>query len=558
MKHSSIVLLETLTCAGLIVFSNNLYAIGSWTIDGVTWSWYNYTKETAGICGADPAIGNLVVPATVSDGTYPVTAIGNEVFENCTGLTSIIIPESIKWIWDRSFYGCAGLTSMIIPDSVMIVGDEAFKNCTGLQNVKIGGGATSIKSFAFENCTSLTNVIIEKGVNAIGYKAFLNCNAALFDTNSIPGVKLVDGWAVGYTSLLSEHLNLSGVRGIGDCAFEDCTNLLSVVIPNGVMSIASNAFSNCANLLRVTIPNSVTNICDGAFRDCKRLTSVKIPDNVMSIESYAFQNCLDLTSVTIGNSVKRIGYKAFENCISLASVTIPESTTIIGTRVFGNCSNMDSVIFRGSPPNKGRTVAPFISVKSGCIAYVNNSSRGWPEEGKTYWGLVVKHYGCAVNDGTISESDGLYSVVADTGKTLTESDFAFTTVVNGELIDTSKGYDIVVSDDGSSAMVMLKPPIINVATIGDDIVKDTDDSSGVLVICDDSKISAKPASNDGEVVGALPVNAYEGLFYQAGWGNDLNNLIYGDKVQAVGGSLYLGVIKQSGERGFYKVTVSEK
>ena len=73
-----------------------------------------------------------------------------------------------------------------------------------------------------------------------------------------------------------------------------------------------------------------------------------------------------------------------------------------------------------------------------------------------------------------------------------------------------------------------------------------------------AKIAAKPEPKSGETVGALPVKAYEGLYYQAAWGSELSGLTTGEKVKATGPSLYLGVIKQTGEKGFYKLTVSEK
>ena len=55
---------------------------------------------------------------------------------------------------------------------------------------------------------------------------------------------------------------------------------------------------------------------------------------------------------------------------------------------------------------------------------------------------------------------------------------------------------------------------------------------------------------------ALPVKAVKGLWYQASWGGDLQSPTQGEKVQATGDSLYLGVIKQTGASGFYRLSVS--
>ena len=102
------------------------------------------------------------------------------------------------------------------------------------------------------------------------------------------------------------------VTSIGSWAFEDCSGLTSVTIPNSVTSIGESAFYYCSSLTSVTIPNSVTSIGNFAFYYCKGLTSVTIPNSVTSIGKYAFANCSGLTSVTIGSGVTSIGYRAFD------------------------------------------------------------------------------------------------------------------------------------------------------------------------------------------------------------------------------------------------------
>ena len=79
-----------------------------------------------------------------------------------------------------------------------------------------------------------------------------------------------------------------------------------------VTSIGNHAFDSCSGLTSVTIPNSVTSIGEYAFKTCKGLTSVSIPNSVTSIGAAAFGNCSGLTSVTIGSGVTSIGNRAFE------------------------------------------------------------------------------------------------------------------------------------------------------------------------------------------------------------------------------------------------------
>ena len=82
---------------------------------------------------------------------------------------------------------------------------------------------------------------------------------------------------------------------------------------------------------------SVTSIGDNAFQSCSALTSVTIPNSVTSIGNYAFEGCSGLTSVTIPNSVTSIGGLAFGGCSGLTSLTIPNSVTSIGNEAFSYC-----------------------------------------------------------------------------------------------------------------------------------------------------------------------------------------------------------------------------
>lgn len=134
------------------------------------------------------------------------------------------------------------------------------------------------------------------------------------------------------------------VTSIGNYAFELCTSITSITIPNSVTSIGKYAFDDCTSLTSITIPNSVTSIGDNAFEDCSSFTSITIPNSVTSIGEGTFFICSSLTSITIPNSVTTIGNYAFSSCRSLTSITIPNSVTSIGGETFNGCSSLKTVI----------------------------------------------------------------------------------------------------------------------------------------------------------------------------------------------------------------------
>ena len=273
------------------------------TVDGVRYSVNsdNKTVTVEGYPSGNEPTDQLIIPKSVTyDGiSYPVTSIGEDAFYDCSGLTSVTIPNSVASIGDEAFYSCSGLTSVTIPNSITSIGNHVFCECSGLTSIKVESGNSVYDSR--ENC----NAIIETATNIL----ISGCNNTI-----IP----------------------NSVTSIGDFAFSDCSGLTSITIPISVTSIGKGAFSGCSGLTSVTIPNSVTSIGEEAFSDCSSLTSITIGYSVTSIGNYAFCDCSGLTSVTIGNSVTYIGEGAFYDCTGLTRIDAypnPEKVTT-GTDAF--------------------------------------------------------------------------------------------------------------------------------------------------------------------------------------------------------------------------------
>ena len=177
-----------------------------------------------------------------------VTNIGPWAFKDCSGLTDITIPDSVTSIGYAAFYGCSGLTSVSIPNFVTSIGELTFYGCGGLTSVSISNSVTSIGKRAFDGCYSLTSITIPGSVKFIGHEAFGSSSIEKITFNDNPTEIKTE-----YNSLFkSEGLKVfeipESVSYIGDAAFKDCKNLITVTIPKSVIRIEYNAFSGSTNL----------------------------------------------------------------------------------------------------------------------------------------------------------------------------------------------------------------------------------------------------------------------------------------------------------------------
>ena len=257
-----------------------------------------------------------------------VRLIEDDAFYNCTALKKIEVGSGngtfhsagnclVETETNTLVLGCQ--TSVIPTDgSVTSIGQVAFSNCSGLTSIVIPDSVTSIGNAAFSYCSGLTSVAIGNGVTLIGRKAFVSCNGLssvhISDIAAWCGI-LFDGGFEANPLYYAHNLYLNN---------QLITNL---VIPDSVTSINAYAFDYCSSLTNVTIGSGVTSIGGEAFEYCSSLTNVTIGSCVTSIGTYAFYGCSSLTNVTFENLNGWEVSKSFDfaDSTSLSKLSDPET-----------------------------------------------------------------------------------------------------------------------------------------------------------------------------------------------------------------------------------------
>ena len=252
--------------------------------------------------------------------------------------------------------------TLVIPETidgktVKEIGSYAFDNKLadiGVIKVEIPKTVTKINDYAFFNVTCLMNIILNTDSNYVSSLTHIG-----------------EGAFEGCTSLMGMILP-NNVTSIGVGILANCTSLSSVTLGNGVKHIPDDTFSNCEKLTSVTMTNA-TSFGESVFRNCKKLQYPLIPNGVTKLPNYTFYGCEKLYLNSLNNvteigentfygcrslnfnastmqNVTKIGNGAFTDC-NFTTFNIPQSVTVMGDNIFNICTNLTNIIVDANNPN---------------------------------------------------------------------------------------------------------------------------------------------------------------------------------------------------------------
>lgn len=314
-----------------------------------------------------------------------VTAVGSYAFSGCTGLTSVVLPDSVVSVGEGAFRSCSALRELTIGNGVTAMADNALSGCTGLKTVHVGSGlAVNVDTFA--GCTALEAIHVSaentscSSVDGLVYSADGTCLIAV-PMGRTEDVTLPDGvTAIGAEAFAGSRVSAvtlpAGVGTIGYRAFAD-SSVKHVNIPDSVAEIGAMAFAN-TRLQAVLLPAGATDLGEGAFAGCTQLTSIAVPAGLTAIAADTFRDCTALNTVTVPASVTAIGENAFLNCANLTVVNW-----------LGTAEEFANVTIGSG--NEALTAAQIIMDQAVSVVAAPNAATGKPE---IRWDAVegVKQY----------------------------------------------------------------------------------------------------------------------------------------------------------------------
>ena len=279
--------------------------------------------------------------------------------------TTLVLPNSLKTISDKTFGEYTELETVVIPYTVNNISGAPFQSCSKLTHLEVESGNNNYTSA--NNClislsdskiiqgSANTETVIPNEVTTIGAKAFhtLPVEYIIIEDGSL--LKAINSSAFYACSEL-KHIDLSKITHIGSLAFYGASSLTEVDLSSLKVMSGSYTFANCDSLTKLIFPNHSFTNGDHAFAGCKALSDItwgEISDIGAGCFDGAFTSGSSITEiVNLPTTLTTIGNEAFARCTALTHIKLPSSIKTLGSNVinvgfvsnlFVGCNNLNLI-----------------------------------------------------------------------------------------------------------------------------------------------------------------------------------------------------------------------
>lgn len=304
--------------------------------------------------GFDLSNGSDIVVPNDIDG-IPVTYVRGLTAD----LTSIKLPSSLIKIKDDAFNSMDTLKSLVIDGgapNLNELGERSFSGCSNIEELDLSNSKlTSIPEGAFAYCKNLKTIKLPSTITSIGDEAFYNCQSL---TNI-------------------EGLDKCNLKSIGSAAFSNCKALENLDFSKSTFTnVPSKAFNGCSALAKITLPNTLTTIGGYAFYACYGIPQLDLSNTALTtLENYALYQMRETTKFSLPDSISSIGTHAFSVSTSNGAVptVLPASlkdkvnykdaatSPWLNRKVMFTDENVKTIHFYGNGATIGDTEPMFVS-----------------------------------------------------------------------------------------------------------------------------------------------------------------------------------------------------
>lgn len=304
--------------------------------------------------GFDLSNGSDIVVPNDIDG-IPVTYVRGLTAD----LTSIKLPSSLIKIKDDAFNSMDTLKSLVIDGgapNLNELGERSFSGCSNIEELDLSNSKlTSIPEGAFAYCKNLKTIKLPSTITSIGDEAFYNCQSL---TNI-------------------EGLDKCNLKSIGSAAFSNCKALENLDFSQSTFTdVPSKAFNGCSALAKITLPNTLTTIGGYAFYACYGIPQLDLSNTALTtLENYALYQMRETTKFSLPDSISSIGTHAFSVSTSNGAVPtiLPASlrdkvnykdaatSPWLNRKVMFTDENVKTIHFYGNGATIGDTEPMFVS-----------------------------------------------------------------------------------------------------------------------------------------------------------------------------------------------------